>query len=449
MESGGAIYQNTVAVGLLSSLFGVEPKVAKDYVGKHFRKKPQDVIANNVAALERGYAEGERLMSSGKARISLKRNGEIASEPLVSGAEAMALGAIAGGCNFISAYPMTPSTGVFTFLSQHSKEFGIVAEQAEDEISAMNMSLGAWYAGARALVSTAGGGFALMVEGLSLAGMIESPIVINLAQRPAPATGLPTRTEQGDLELALYAGHGEFPRIILAPGTVEEAFNLTQKAFNLADKYQMPVFILTDQYLADSYYNLPSLDLKGLNVEKSIIKTDEGYRRYALTPDGISPRGIPGHGSGLVVVDSDEHDEEGHITEDLKVRSRMVDKRLRKLEAAKADAIAPTLIGGKYYKTLVVCWGSNRGPVAEALSRLKRTDVSAAHFSQVYPLHKDTASMLARAKRLVIVENNATSQFGRLLRLHTGFDITKRILKYDGMPFSVEELEKRIGEEIK
>jgi 2-oxoglutarate ferredoxin oxidoreductase subunit alpha len=363
---------------------------------------------------------------------------------LLNGAEAVGLGAIAGGCNLVAAYPMSPSTGVLVFLAKHANEFGLIAEQAEDEIAAINMAVGAWYAGARAMASTSGGGFALMTEGLSLAGMLESPLVIHLAQRPGPATGLPTRTEQGDLELALYAGHGEFPRIILAPGRIEDAFYLTQKAFNLADKYQVPVFVLTDQYLMDSYYNIPSLDLSRTKIEKHVVKTTEDYRRYELTENGISPRGIPGYGEGLVAVDSDEHDTEGHITEDLDLRTRMVDKRLGKAEAMASDAIPPELVGPKDYKTLIVCWGSTYNIINEAVENLGRDDTSLLHFKHVYPLPNETPDFLSKAEKTVIIENNATSQFGKLIKLHTGIDIDNRILKYNGLSFSVEEVTERL-----
>ncbi|UCC22313.1 MAG: 2-oxoacid:acceptor oxidoreductase subunit alpha, partial [Planctomycetota bacterium] len=364
---------------------------------------------------------------------------------LLSGAEAVSLGAIAGGCNFVSSYPMSPSTAVLVFLARRGRDFGIIAEQAEDEIAAMNMAIGAWYAGARAMVTTSGGGFALMTEGLSLAGMLESPIVIHLGQRPGPATGLPTRTEQADLELALYAGHGEFPRIILAPGSIEDAFYLTQRAFNLASKYQVPVFVLTDQYFLDSYYNTASLELSGLEIDQHVVKTAKGYNRYELTDDGISPRGIPGYGEGLVAVDSDEHDTAGHITEDLDLRVAMVDKRLKKMDSIKAEAIEPELIGPEDYKTLIVCWGSTYHVASEAIKTLGSDDVSLLHFRQVYPLHESAAEYLKRARELVLIEGNATSQFGRLLKLRTGIDIENKILKYDGLSFSVEEVAERLG----
>jgi 2-oxoglutarate ferredoxin oxidoreductase subunit alpha len=284
----------------------------------------------------------------------------------------------------------------------------------------------------------------LMTEGLSLAGMLETPIVIHLAQRPGPATGLPTRTEQADLELAVYAGHGEFPRIIFAPGTLEDGFYLTQKAFNLADKFHVPVFVLTDQYYIDTYYCTESFDLKNCNIEKHFVETSKGYRRYELTESGISPRGIPGFGQGLVCVDSDEHDQEGHITEDLGLRIKMVDKRLKKLELIKEEIMPPELIGLDDYKNLVICWGSTINIVSEAVNSLDRRDTSILHFSQVYPLHDDFVNLLNKADKTVIVESNATGQFSRLLRTHADIKVDHRILKYNGLSFASDELAQKL-----
>lgn len=315
----------------------------------------------------------------------------------------------------------------------------MIFEQAEDEIAAINMALGASYAGARSMVATSGSGFALMEEAVGLSGMIETPVVIYIGQRPGPAVGLPTRTSQEDLNLALYSGPGEFPRIILAPGTIEDAFNLSYQAFNLAERYQIPVFLLSDQYFADVFYNLPSLDLKGLEIEDHIQKTSKDYKRYQITPEGISPRGIPGYGEGLVVVDSDEHDEQGHLTENLDIRTAMVDKRLRKRIEMEKNAIPPDLIGKGDYRTLAVGWGSTFGPIKEALEQTD-DDIALLHFKQLYPLHKSAKEYLRRAEKTLIFENNAQSQFANLIKLETGFEIDKKILKYDGMPFSVEEV---------
>ncbi len=440
-EVGGVIYSNTVAVGLIAGLFKIEKAVLDQYLGHHFSGREESTLKKNMEAARRGYELSESLLKDGRLKVEVQRDHKISEEIMIDGVEALAMGAIAGGCRFVSFYPMSPSTGVAVFLAQHVREFGLAVEQAEDEISAINMVIGAWYAGARALVTTSGGGFALMVEGVSLAGMVESPLVVHIGQRPGPATGLPTRTEQGDLLFTLFSGHGEFPRVILTPGTIEEAFYLTQKAFNFADRFQVPVFILTDQYLLESHYNFPDLDPSQAKGEQYIVETQKGYRRYQWTEDGISPRGIPGFGEGLVVLDSDEHDQEGHITEDMDVRTKMVRKRLQKLDRVKEEIIPPELIGPPDYKILIVGWGSNYHVVREGLERLGRKDLAFLHFKQVYPLHSETLPYLQRARRTVIIENNATSQFVRLIRLLTGFEIDRKILKYNGLPFSVEEVE--------
>lgn len=448
-EIGNKIFSNVVAVGTIAGLFGIEQKTVIDYIKKFFSSKTDDIIQKNLAAVQEGYNLGIGLAESSKIKFDIRQDHDIKDQILVNGAEAVALGAIAGGCNFISSYPMSPSTSVLVFLAQKANDFDIIAEQAEDEIAAINMAIGAWYAGARAMVTTSGGGFALMTEGLSLAAMLESPMVIHLAQRPGPATGLPTRTEQGDLELALYAGHGEFPRILFTPGTIQEAFDLTRKAFNLADRYQIPVFVLTDQYFMDSYYNTNPPDSSDVNIEKHIIETDENYKRYTFTKGGISPRGIPGHGNGLVVVDSDEHDEAGHITEDLDLRIKMVNKRLKKYELLKNDTIPPELSVQENYKNLIVCWGSTYNIVKEAVINLGRDDTAFLHFKQVYPLPVQTKDYLQKAQRIIIVENNATAQFANLIKLHTGIEIKDKILKYDGLSFYVEELTGKLNDLLK
>jgi len=338
---------------------------------------------------------------------------------------------------------MSPSTGVLTYLSQKSKDFDIIVDQAEDEIAAINKGIGAWYAGGRAMVTTSGGGFALMTEGISLAGMLESPIVVHLAQRPGPATGLPTRTEQGDLQHALNAGHGEFPRIILSPGTPEDAFYLTQRAFNHADKYQVPVIVLTDQFLLDSSFTSPTFDPSRIDIEKHFVMTKSDYCRYQLTESGLFPRGIPGYGEGTVGVDSDEHDEDGRITEDLNLRIRMVEKRLhKKLGLIRAESIPPKLYGVKDYRVLALAWGSNYYVVKEAIDVIGRNDLSMLHFNQVYPLNPKVNEFLEKAEELVLIENNATGQFGRLLQLETNFQIPpqNKLLKYDGLPFPREQV---------
>ncbi len=439
-DIGGKIYVNIIAAGVVLGAVGVEQRFITNFIREFFSGKSQDVINKNIEAIKKGYEIGTELHNSRKIEFTLSSSPKVKDENLLNGAEAVGLGALAGGCKFLSSYPMSPSTGVLVFLSQQMEDFDIVVEQAEDEISAINMAIGASYAGARSMVTTSGGGFALMIEGVSLAGMLETPVVIHIGQRPGPATGLPTRTEQADLELALYSGHGEFPRIVFAPGNIGDAFSLTQKAFNLADKYQIPVFVLTDQYLIDSLTNLPLLDISRTRIEKHIVKTSKGYRRYELTKNGISPRGIPGFGEGLVGVDSDEHDEEAHITEDLILRKKMVDKRLKKLDSIRKEIVPPELVGPSNYRILITGWGSTYNVIREALQELGREDTSFLHFKQVYPLYGGTRDYLQKARKNIIIENNATSQFSKLIKLYTGVDIEAKILKYNGLAFSVEEV---------
>jgi len=362
----------------------------------------------------------------------------------LDGNQALALGALLGGCQFAAGYPMTPATSIQHYFSSVAGEIPVHFEQAEDEIAALNMALGASYAGLRSMVATSGGGFALMTEGVSLAGMTETPIVVIDAQRPGPATGLPTRTEQGDLEFVLHAGHGEFARVIFAPGSIEEAISLARRAFDVADRWQIPVFILTDQYLADSVQVLEG------RVPTKILRRDypvfgAGYRRYEMTDSGVSPLTFPGLSEARVEVDSDEHTEDGKITEDLGLRVRMVEKRLRKLEGLRKEAVLPTRFGDRRAATVLVSWGSNRQIVNEAVEALRAEGVavSAAHFGQVYPLTPPMARGLAR-KRLICVENNATGQFERVLRRELGLKAAHRILKYNGECFTVAELVERV-----
>jgi len=439
-ELGNEMYANTIALGLISGLLAVDAQVMEKYLASRFADKGEEVVANNIKAAGLGYDRSRGMRESGEVRFADITRHDNANEIMVNGSDAIAMGAIAGGCQCITSYPMTPGTGVITFMAQHQHDFNLLVEQAEDEIAAINMAMGAWYAGARAMVTTSGGGFALMTEGVSLAGMLEMPVVIHLAQRPGPATGLPTRTEQGDLELALYAGHGEFPRIILAPESLQSAFALSRKAFELADRYQVPVIILSDQYLVDTYYNTAAFALDPRENEHFIVETAEDYRRYQLTPDGISPRGIPGRGLGLVSADSDEHDEAGHITEDLELRVQMVDKRLHKLVKIKEELLPAVLEGSKDCRTIVVSWGSTNPIVREALGRLGSNDVAHIAIQQVYPLPADLHQYLTTAGKTIIVENNATSQMGSLILRETGHRFHHAILKYNGLPFTVEEL---------
>ena len=440
-ELGGPIFSNVIAAGVISRVLNISSEIFNEIITSMFNRKGEKIVEKDLEAGKKGHEIGEQLVKSGKIKIQLEKDTQIKDELLLSGTEAVGLGCLAGGCNFMSSYPMTPSTPLQMFMAQNGVEFDLIFEQAEDEIAALNMSIGAFYAGAKSMIATSGSGFALMEEAVGLSGMIETPVVIYVGQRPGPAVGLPTRTSQEDLNLTLYSGPGEFARIIFAPGNFEDAFKLSQIAFNLADKYQIPVFILSDQYFAECFYNIPSLDLSDLKIENHIVKTDENYKRYKLTPDGVSPRGIPGFGEGVVVVDSDEHDEEGNITENLDLRAKMVEKRFtKKMEKIREEVIPPELIGNEDYEILVLGWGSTYGPLKEVVDELASDKIAFLHFKQVYPLSVDTGNYLKRARKTIIFENNIKNQFGNLIKLELGFDIDERVLKYDGMPFSVEEV---------
>ncbi|HEY8542530.1 MAG TPA: 2-oxoacid:acceptor oxidoreductase subunit alpha [Pseudothermotoga sp.] len=438
LKAGNKVYSNSVVLGMLCSLLKLPIESALEAIQKWFCAKGDKICDENKIAVKLGYDYISKNIDIHMVRPNIDLN--VKDHILLNGAEAVALGALAGGCNFVSSYPMSPSTGVLTNLAAYSKDFDIIVEQAEDEISAMNMALGAWYTGARALVTTSGGGFALMVEALSLAGMIESPIVIHLAQRPGPATGLPTRTEQGDLLFSLFSGHGEFERVVFTPGNLEQAFHCTMKAFEIADKYQIPVFVLTDQYLMDMIYNFQKLSpIK--EFDNHIVKTSSEYKRYQITENGISPRGVPSYGEGLVCVDSDEHDEFGRITEDFAIRKKMVEKRLNKLENF-SDEIPAEIIGDEGYDYLVLCFGSTKEIVLEAAQGFQK--IAVAHLQQIHPLPSNLLEYLKNAQKVLLVESNFTSQLGKILRMELGFSNFRTLNKYNGLPFCVEEVKEAL-----
>ena len=446
-EAGSPVLSNTISAGSILALLDIDKMDAEEFIKKQFAKKGEDVIGKNLKALERGYLYFLENFRSWKfTDIKAQKNNKLI---LINGSEAVGLGAIAGGCQFIAAYPMSPSTGVFTYITGKAKEFNIISEQAEDEIAAINMALGASFAGARAMTTTSGGGLSLMAEGLSLAGVMEAPVVVVNAQRPGPATGLATRTGQEDLEYVLHIGHGEFPRFVFAPGHPEEAFYTAIHAFNLSDKYQVPAFILIDQYFADTYATVKEFDLnkvKAISHQPSVVSAP--YLRYKITKDGVSPRAYPMQGDFTFIADSHEHTENGHITEDGEVRNKMVEKRFRKLKGMQKEFGKPTYYGDKKAKTVFLAWGSNYGVVRETVAYLKKQKRSAAmlHFNRIYPFpRKEAVAFLKGAKEIITVENNYQGQFGNILKTETGIEADGKILKYDGRPFTVEYILKKLS----
>ncbi|WP_291321919.1 2-oxoacid:acceptor oxidoreductase subunit alpha [Desulfonatronospira sp.] len=444
--AGSALYENVVGLGVLSYILGLDREMPAGCIRSAFEKKKPEAVQKNLEVLDKAYAFASQAGVAGFDLDEPKGSAGL----MLAGNQALALGALCAGANFCSYYPMTPSTGIPMTMNSYARDFGMVVEQAEDEIAAINMALGASYAGARSMVATSGGGFALMCEGVSLSGMTETPIVIVVGQRPGPATGLPTRTEQGDLNLVLYSGHGEFPRAVLAPADPGQCFVLARKAFVLAEKSQGPVFILTDQYLADSYRNVHLPDPDILEPVASPGGSWQGpgeYKRYAFTPSGVSPRLVPTLGPYLVVLDSDEHTPDGHITEDLQVRKKMVDKRLKKADILKQEVILPAYTGPQNPKDLLVCWGSARGPALEAREIMGPEDTAVLHFSQVWPLDAEHfRDYLQRAQRVIFVESNATAQFAQLVTSMVQPANMAYVLRYDGLPLDGQYIADNISQ---
>lgn len=448
-ENGGnKLMSNTVALAAVSGLLEYDINILFDLIRESFGGKNKEVAEANIKVAQAGYSFTYRKLKENKLPALGNLNG--GKKMLLSGSEAIALGALASGCKFISAYPMSPSTGIMTYLASKENEFGVVVEQSEDEIASVNIALGASYAGVRAMTASSGGGFALMVEGLSLSGMTETPLVIVDAQRPGPATGLPTRTAQEDLEYVIFTGHGEFPRAVLAPRTIEDAFYTTVKAFNLADKYQLPVIILSDQLIADSLLTIDELDIDSIKIERNVLSNEElknikAYKRYRFTESGISPRALPGNPYSLVVVDSDEHDEEGHITEDVDyTRPQMVLKRNRKNIGLLKEMLPPIRYGSRDAQNILVGWGSSYGALKEAVDILNSEGEKAGlvHFNEVWPLNKEYLDFLAQAEFVCVAENNFRGQFAHLITATTGRIIENRINKFNGLPFSALEIAK-------
>jgi 2-oxoglutarate ferredoxin oxidoreductase subunit alpha len=445
---GDAVMRNTIALGATIALLGKELVVLTDVIETQFEKKGQAVIDENIQLARAGYDVIKNQFAS--IDTYYLPEGKEKNEQLVMNAsEAVGLGAIDGGMKFAAIYPMTPINALITLFADHKKELGITYIQPEDEISGINMAIGASLGGVRSMVATSGGGYALMVEGISLAGITEVPVVIDLGMRPGPATGMPTYTEQGELLFTMFSGHGEFPRIILAPGDVIESYQASKTAFDLAQIYQIPVFILTDKYLNENQWCMPKSVLDtpqppqdGKRFTKEMSLGD--FKRYDTSvSDGISPRSFPGTEGGMYIANSYEHDEKGFTTEESQARILMTDKRARKHQTIIDRAPLPTRYGDENSEITFVSYGSTKGPVLEAMSLLKEKRKTSAllHFSWVYPLDgKKVKEVLQKEKRLVLVEQNGTGQLAKYLMMETGIDISEKLLKYDGRQWFPEEI---------
>lgn len=450
--TGSRLAANSVAIGAVAAMAKLELDVFIEPIRELFHQ--EEVAERNVNAAKAGYQyilDQNQTLTIDNYHDTIK-----ADRMLLHGNDAIAMGALSCGCKFLSAYPMTPATSIIEYMAANASDFDAVVTQPEDEIAALHMAIGASFAGVRSMTVTSGGGFSLMTEGLGLAGITETPVVIVLAQRPGPAIGLPTRTEQGDLLFALHASQGEFPRAVLAPSTAEDAFWLTIKAFNLADKYQIPVIILTDHYLATSYFTVEKFDTSAIFINRGLpLNEDEmgefnDYKRHLITSSGISPRALPMFSQALVVTDSDEHNEEGHLIEDAAIRIRMMDKRMKKISGLRKDISFPLIYGPRSAGISVIGWGSTFGPLYEATAKLRKDGLSInlIHFTEIWPFpSRAVIDMLSTSEKIYVAENNATGQFASLLASQTGRKIDGSILKYDGRPFTPDYLIQSLNKE--
>ena len=452
-HAGNKRYFNTVALGAVIGILKSDFERLDAFLKNFFSSKSAVADANSRAA-----KAGFDYISNNYPNLTLSL--PICQQPtkkmFINGNDAIALGALASGCQFFAAYPMSPATSILTYLAGKADECKMIVEQAEDEIAAITMAISASFTGVRSMTATSGGGFSLMVESLGFAGVSETPLVIVNAQRPGPATGLPTRTEQSDLRFVLHASQGEFPRVILAPGTAREAFYLTIKAFHLAYKYQVPVILLTDQYLADSFFTEEKFDNFPQEIDTFFpsgkeLSEESNYLRYRFTETGISPRIPPSWEGYESICDSHEHTEDGHITEDPLIRIKMVEKRFKKFEGIVKELGQPLRTGPDKADILLIGWGSTYGVIKEVTELLLQEGVSISlmHLQEIWPFPETPVRQhLEQSKRCFVVENNATAQLSNIIQEITGHIPDGNVLKYDGRPFSCEELLNAVRKEI-
>jgi 2-oxoglutarate ferredoxin oxidoreductase subunit alpha len=440
------LVQNTVALGAMVSLMGADFKVLEEALTQQFKSKGQPVVDENVGTARTGFDYAHKnfkpfphALPEGKKPLAVW-----------TGNDALAMGGAAAGVKFYCAYPMSPSSGILHWMAKNARELGIMVRQIEDEVGVANVAIGAAHTGARTMCATSGGGFALMTEALGAASMMEIPLVFINVQRAGPSTGVPTKTEQGDLWQALGASQGDFERIIVSPRDALDAFNTIAELFNLVDLYQCPGIVLSDLLISEGTFSVdpdqvnmhPSID-RGALILNGGGASENGYRRYEDTRTGISPRAVPGTPGHTHVVATDEHDEDGVLISDEFTnphkRRQMVEKRARKLETFFERVKAPSIEGPGDADVTLVGWGSTHGVLGEAVEILAEQGIKANQLSikWIKPFHADAIEKaLARAKNIIVVENNHSGQFARYLRGETGITAHGHIRKYDGEPLS-------------
>jgi 2-oxoglutarate ferredoxin oxidoreductase subunit alpha len=463
LTKGNKLAVNTAALGATLQLLGIESEPFETVIARQFKKKGDAVIAENVAIARAGYDYAAQNFTalSWKAPRGAKPLG------IITGNQAIAMGGAAAGVKFYAAYPMSPSTGVLMWMAAHARQLGIMVRQVEDEIGVMNMVIGAAHTGCRAMCATSGGGFALMSEAVGMAGMIETPIVCIDVQRAGPATGVPTKTEQGDLWQVLGAGQGDYPRIVVAPTNQLDLFRTVPELFNLCDKYQCPGLVLSDLLISEGTASIDPDDLDfAVKIDRGELilsngngadngsgaiaaanpasgYNDKTYLRYKNTESGISPRAVPGVPGYIFTAATDEHDEDGTLISDEftnpQKRRMMVEKRARKMQGVIKEIAPPTLVGPENADVTLVGWGSTEGVIREAAEKLAGEEGIVANqlaIKWIVPLHAaEIGAILGHSKNVILIENNQSGQFARYLRSETGFAAHGHIRKYDGEPF--------------
>lgn len=452
-DAGGEIMFNTVALGASMGILQLDFAILENMMDKMWRRKGPKVVSANIVAAKAGYEFSQAsLKEPFKIKIEFVKREKTM---FINGNEASVVGAVKAGCKFVAEYPMSPSTAILHLMAGHEREYGIIVKQTEDEISAANMICGAGFAGVRSMTATSGGGFALMAEAIGMMGMQEVPCVIFNSQRCGPSTGLPTYTEQADLLFSLHISQGEFPRVVIAPGDPQECYTETINAFNIAEQVQTPVIVLLDKYLSESSMTVEDFRKLPAKVERGKLQSDaqmeaaSDFKRHAFTADGISPRCIPGQKNGLHVCSSYEHDETGFTSEDPQMRISMIDKRAKKLSAIPQEILAPSFHGAKEDEAqiLLVCWGSTKMPALEALKMLAQSGIKARmmhiRYASPFPA-RAVLTALTRARNTVIFEGNSEAQMRTLILQKTGYYIEKTCLRYDGRPFTPEEMAEHV-----
>ncbi|AOH54365.1 2-oxoglutarate ferredoxin oxidoreductase subunit alpha [Peribacillus muralis] len=452
-ELGTSLMKNMVAIGATCAVLGMEISVFNDVVDEIFGRKGEEIVKKNMDAITAGYKAMEVMLGEKLGAMELeKADGQ--KRLFMIGNDAIALGAVAGGCRFMAAYPITPASEIMEYLIKKLPQLGGTVIQTEDEIAAATMAIGANYGGVRAITASAGPGLSLKMEAIGLAGITETPIVIVDTQRGGPSTGLPTKQEQSDLMAMIYGTHGEIPKIVMAPSTVEEAFYDTAEAFNLAEEYQCPVIVLSDLQLSLGKQTVQPLDYgkveirRGKLVDTEIEESENKayFKRYEVTQDGVSPRVVPGMKNGIHHVTGVEHDETGRPSETALNRKAQMDKRMRKLDNLTTTFQTPVYKNTPHEEAdlLILGFNSTRGTIDEAIGRLE-TDGMKVNHAQIRLIHPfpadEVLALVQSAKKVVVIENNATGQLANIIKMNVGHvNKIKSILKYDGNPFLPHEI---------